>query len=118
MNVSWRGRFTVPLPLGAFLRAKKRTLSVHAVGIRQRLAFLMLVNLESFLMTVQKSSRTIVCAAIIAASSFLALSGASAEPFGGRNGGVNSDGAVYVMPNKLDGNTIVAYTGTQVNNPD
>jgi len=34
---------------------------------------------------------------------------ASAEPFGGRNGGLNFDGAVYAMSNDTTANTIVAY---------
>ncbi len=46
---------------------------------------------------------------LIAGSALLANDIVSAEPFGGRNGGVNFDGAVYVMSNKLDGNTIFAY---------
>ena len=46
---------------------------------------------------------------IIASSALLATSSVTAEPFGGRFGGINFDGAVYVMSNKVDGNTIVAY---------
>lgn len=46
---------------------------------------------------------------LVASSVLLATSSVSAEPFGGRNGGINFDGAVYVMSNKLDGNTIFAY---------
>ena len=46
---------------------------------------------------------------LIASSALLATSYVTAEPFGGRNGGINFDGAVYVMSNKLDGNSIFAY---------
>ena len=46
---------------------------------------------------------------LIASSALLAVSSVTAEPFGGRNGGINFDGAVYVMSNKLDGNSIFAY---------
>jgi len=48
-------------------------------------------------------------ALFIAASALLMANIATAEPFGGRNGGINFDGAVYVMSNKLDGNSIFAY---------
>ena len=45
----------------------------------------------------------------IAVSALLISNIATAEPFGARFGGINFDGAVYVMSNKVDGNTILAY---------
>lgn len=53
--------------------------------------------------------RTTIPSILIATSALFMADLATAEPFGGRNGGVNFDGAVYVMSNKLDGNTVVAY---------
>jgi len=47
--------------------------------------------------------------ALLASAACVAATTAMAAPFGGRNGGVNFDGAVYVMSNKIDDNTIVAY---------
>ena len=54
---------------------------------------------------------------LIASSALLATSYVTAEPFGGRNGGINFDGAVYVMSNKLDGNSIFAVSYTHLTLP-
>ena len=54
------------------------------------------------------TKKTLVVSAVALASA-IGVQSASAEPFGGRNGGINFDGAVYAMSNKVDGNTIVAY---------